>query len=47
MGHWCRAHATPYPEKLFEDERWNAAFGGADYVYERDSIKAEWDEGGC
>jgi hypothetical protein len=43
---WWRAHATPYPEKLFDDERWNAAFNGADYVVERDIVKAEWDDAG-
>jgi hypothetical protein len=46
VAHWWRANATACPEKLFEDERWNAAFGGADYVYERDVVRAEWDEGG-
>jgi hypothetical protein len=45
-AHWWRANATPYPERLFDDERWNAALNGADYVYERDIVKAEWDEAG-
>jgi hypothetical protein len=46
VAHWWRANAAPHPEKLFEDERWNAALGGADYVYERDVVRARWDEGG-
>jgi hypothetical protein len=45
-AHWWRANATAYPEKLFDDERWNMAFGGADYVYERDVVKAEWNDAG-
>ena len=39
VAHWWRAYAAPHPEKLFEDERWNAALGGADYVYERDVVQ--------
>jgi hypothetical protein len=46
VAHWWRAYAAPHAEKLFEDERWNAALGGADYVYERDVVRARWDEGG-
>jgi hypothetical protein len=44
--HWWRANATSHPERLFDDERWNSVLGGADYVWERDIIKAKWDEGG-
>ena len=45
-AHWWRANATACPEKLFDDERWNGALGGADYVYERDVVRARWDDGG-
>ncbi|CAN5528939.1 hypothetical protein BH10PSE7_BH10PSE7_02630 [soil metagenome] len=44
-GHFLRANATPYPEKLFDSDLYNEAFMDG-YFFEKYAIGAEWDDSG-
>lgn len=45
-GHYWRAHATPYAEKLFDDGDFANGLFMDDYLYEKYAVGAEWDDAG-
>ena len=45
-GHFIRAHATPYAEKLFDDGDFANGLFMDNYMVEKHVVGAEWDDAG-